>query len=109
MVSDRKVLNDYLVDLSVSSFDGKVDDVIQMLANYRDKYTADGYFNINISTDHYYDTVSIELRGDRYETDAEYEKRLDIEKIFAQRQKLEKQKREEDERKLYERLKKKYG
>ena len=109
MVSDRKVLNDYLTELSVHSIGGKVDDVIQMLANYRDKYVADGYFNISIYTEHYYDTVSIELRGDRYETDAEYEQRTSMEKAIIERQKQEKRKREDEERKLYERLKKKYG
>ena len=109
MENDRKLLSNYLVGLSVSDFDGKIDDVIQMLANYRDTYIASGYMNIRISADQYYDTVDIDLYGDRYETDEEYEKRINMVKKIAQRQKLEKKKQAEEEKKLYERLKKKYG
>lgn len=105
----RKILNDYLVELSVFNFNGRVDDVIKMLENYRNEYTADGYFDIYISADHYYDTVSIELRGERYETDGEYEKRMKAEKVLVQKAKDAKKQQEADERKMYERLKKKYG
>ena len=109
MKNDRKIFNDYLVALGVQHFDGKIDDVIQMLANYRDKYLAEGYFDINVHASQYYDEVNIGIRGNRYETDKEYEKRLIYEKQIVEREKKEKKKRAEEEKKLYERLKKKYG
>lgn len=105
---ERLTSSHMIRSFSVYDFDGKVDDVIQMLANSRDSCIEQGYFNARISVDSYYESVDMYLYADRYETDAEYEKRLEAIAKEKQRIKVQRKKAAEDERKLYEKLKAKY-
>lgn len=105
---DRLVSSHMIRSFSVYDFDGKVDDVIQMLANSRDKCVEDGYFDARISVDSYYESVDMYLYADRLETDAEYEKRLQALDKEKKRIKVQRKKAAEDERALYEKLKAKY-
>lgn len=107
-MEDRLKLTDTLKMLDISRFDGKIDDVIQMLANERENAIAEGYINIRIDVYQYYENNDVCIRADRYEDDKEYADRLKREKKLKKRAKLDKKKRDEAERKLYEKLKKKY-
>lgn len=107
-MEDRQKLSAMLKSYSVSSFDGKVDDVIQMLANDRDKFIGEGYFDVYLSAEQYYDDVEIYLRASRYENDREYAARKEHEKKIKEREKVDKKKRDAAEKALYEKLKKKY-
>ena len=99
-------------------FDGKVDDVINMLQNYIATYGSD----IEIEAEYYgYDGgVEYNLNSYRIETDEEYNKRqqqltkqrerqAEQKKKQIEKKKLELSKLEKEERELYEKLKEKYS
>jgi hypothetical protein len=64
---------------------------------------------ISLSVEYYYDTLDMIIKYDRYETDAEFIKRIKYAKAQEARNKKKKLSSEEKERKAFERLKKKYG
>lgn len=105
---ERIAIGTCLKSYSVSSFDGKIDDVIQMLANDRDDALARGFFDITIDASQYYDDVDIYLNAKRLETDEEFERRKAMDKKMRAKAREQKKTAEAKERELYEKLKKKY-
>lgn len=91
-------------------FEDDMNNVIQKLTNLYAEAKSAGFTNIRLSWRDGYSSDDIEwcIRGDRFETDVEYEKRLKIEKRVAEQRKKDKLSREQNERKEYERLKKKF-
>lgn len=105
---ERQLKTFILIDtLSVSDFNGKIDDVIKFLQEK--KAAWHGYLNIRIDASQHYDDVSIELYGDRLETDDEYAARIKIEERLIKDKDQKKKEEEKAEKALYYRLKKKYG
>jgi len=89
-------------DVIVSSydFDGySVDEIIVQMTALKNMYSQ--YTNLYFSDDYHYEYKYTTLKGDRLETDAEYEYRLDGEHKSKLRV-------EENERKQYEKLKTKF-
>ena len=86
---------------------GSLDEMIDYLNNLKEQY-KDNYVSLRIDKEYDYDYVSFSLIGQRWETSAEYERRLKAEE--TKRKKLEalRAKKEEKDRKEYERLRKKY-
>ena len=105
---ERISISTCLKSYSVSSFDGKIDDVIQMLANDRDDALARGFFDLTIDASQYYDDVDIYLNAKRLETDEEFERRKEQMKKTRKRDLEFKKNAAAKERELYEKLKKKY-
>ena len=102
-------VEDYYV--SNWNLDGKsVEDVISKLQELKTEALNQGYDDLTVDVD--YDGYW-EFYGVRLETDEEYEKRLKaLEKQKATNKRnalIRKQKKEEQDRKEYERLKKKFG
>lgn len=107
--TDKQIKTDISIDnLSVSDFNGSIDSVVKFLQDKQTAWQAHGYTNIVIDAYQSYDDVSIELKGDRLETDQELGVRVAVEKRFSKsKQEIAKQK-EKTEKALLARLKKKY-
>lgn len=89
--------------------EGNLENVILLLSNWKKQFEEKGYFNLIIDIDYYYeDDIKIFIKGDRFETDEEFDKRkLKIQKDKENALKS-KAKNEEKEKKLYIQLKQKY-
>lgn len=94
----------------ISDFYGYIDDVVSKLTQLKKEAETEGFSNLMIVVEasYYENSSEWSLRGDRLETDKEYEKRLAIEKKITEDKKKEKLRRDENDRKEYERLKKKF-
>lgn len=65
----------YIKPLGHDFYNGDVDNLIKFLTQLKLDYN--GVFDkLEIETDNYYDDISIELYGWRYETDEEFDKRI---------------------------------
>jgi hypothetical protein len=95
---------------SLSEFDGRMEDVIQNLIEIKASAEAEGYTDLTMSVDYGYsgDDIDWTVRGNRLETDDEYEARMDMERRIKEQKRKDKKSREERDRKEYERLRKKY-
>ena len=91
-------------------FDGRMEDVLKALSDLKAQAEAEGYTNLTMSVDYGYsgDDVDWSIRGDRLETDREYEQRLSIERRIKDQKRKDKKDREAHDRREYERLKKKF-
>lgn len=106
----RLLTGTYIQDISIYDFEGTLDEVINSLGALKALHSQ--FDNLSIEVVQSYEDVFFTLVGDRLETDEEFESRIQEEKQREQRKlkRLAKtQKKAEDERKLYERLKKKFG
>ena len=103
-LTDRELKRLTVTDVNVEVKDGAMlDDLIE-------QYGPGCYFDFDYG---YYDeTMTVYLKRTRLETDEEYEKRLEdlreIKRNQAARATEARKRRAEDERKTYERLKKKF-
>ena len=75
---------------------------------YEEEQESRGYFNIRFDIDYDYDNIDLEVRGERFETDGEFEARMEDKKKFEEKKKAEAAKKEAAERELYETLKRKF-
>jgi hypothetical protein len=91
-------------------FEGDMTEIIHNLTKLYVEAQAAGFSNIRISWSSGYSSDDIEwcIRGDRIETDREYDARIKMEKRIAGQRKKDQLNREQQERKEYERLKKKF-
>lgn len=88
--------------MSTSEFNGDIDDVIDRLTSLRDSsINQRGYLRVKIDFDEGWNNVEIILRGERYLTEEEIAKKVELEKL-TKKVKLDR------ERAQYERLKKKF-
>ena len=83
--------------------DGPVDKVLKELNSLGLKYPKHQNFRLSSTYD------GIDLIGDREETDEEYTLRMELEKRQEARRLAKKEKKEKQERYLFEKLKTKYG
>ena len=90
--------------------EGKVEEVIEHIQDYKKRYEESGWTDIEIEYDYYgYDGgKDITLVGMRDETLAEEKKRLEKERKIKEREAEAKAKKLKKERKEYVRLKKKF-
>lgn len=109
-----------LGELDLGSLDGPIDELIQTLENYKILASQKGWTKVHINVDWNYDNVDIYVRAWRWETDKEFDRRWEMRKAYlnakAARQKKRAeaaakklQKTEEEQRALYEELKRKFG
>lgn len=83
---ERKKFTQFLKDIDLQSLSGNLDSVISDLENLKQIYCT--YENLQIEFEHFYEEVSCKLYGDREETDAEYNLRLQkFVKLQADKQK----------------------
>lgn len=92
--------------LSESFFEGKIHEIIENLQNLKVKNKE--YHTLWISLEYDYENTHYELRGKRYETDEEYEKRMTNEKLKKARLRREAKANKQAEYEEYLRLKEKY-
>ena len=101
-------------------FCGPLEALIDDLVLVKKEAEAKGWFGVHVDVDHSYDDVEIYIRAWRNETDAEYNKRWEervkqLEKAKRRKQRAlelaqkKLQKTEEEERQMYEQLKRKFG
>jgi hypothetical protein len=110
------------IPLTTEATTDVIDNIISSLQSAKQAFTngewTDLIFDFNEAD--YYDVSRFHIRGYRWETDLEYQKRMkELEKAAKLKNKLKKDKeesekklkkdKEEREKKQYERLKKKYG
>lgn len=88
-----------------SELEGSIDEVILKIREVESELISEGYSDLSISIGSDYDYSSINVYGERLETDDEHHVR--IEKEMRQREGLKL--REEQERAMYEELKIKFG
>jgi hypothetical protein len=87
-----------------------LDVLITWIEQFQDVWEAKGYTNLRLEIDYDYDREShLQLKGDREETDREYERRMNDNKKQRERRKVEKIADAKAEKELYEKLKKKYA
>ena len=114
-MAEKRFITEDLQTFSFYDMETSLDTIIQTLQDFKEKF-GDTYSNIrfNISYDRYDDEVRyLQLQGDRLETDAEFEKRVSLEKKDRIKKKNEKIAHtlhiKEERRKLYTALKKEFG
>ena len=93
----RKPIPNTYVPFGLCSVEGEIGKVIKTLTKVKEKAEKQGYKNVEILIDSGHENAWADLYGDIPETDAEMERR---EKVWM--------KKEERERVLYEKLKKKF-
>lgn len=99
-MAGKKFIRGTLEDMSIDYV--SLDHLIVKLQALKDKYAKEGWNNLKLEVVHgYYDSYGVELTGERLETDAEYQYRLQWE---ANAQVMDKEAR----RKTYEQLKKEF-
>jgi predicted NAD-dependent protein-ADP-ribosyltransferase YbiA (DUF1768 family) len=103
---------------SYQDLDGmKLSDLIDMLKELQEKHSVDARFGIEVDSDYGcnsgYTSVNVNVSSTHLETDEEYKKRHEqwqaIEKAKREHAKQNRQLREEQDRKMFERLSRKYG
>jgi hypothetical protein len=93
----KEIVNEFI------ELEGSIEDVIKRLKEEEEYYLQRGYRNIQLEKEYlaYEEGSQLVLMGKREETDQEYKRRLQAEKI--KKEKIEKREKEE-----FERLKKKF-
>lgn len=106
---EEKIYKEVILDyISLDYLDGPINEVIELFVNC--KNTKD-FIDIKVSTNYDssdYDSPEITITGKRLETDKEFEKRKNDNITRVIRKEKAKQIKEEQERKEYFRLRKKY-
>ena len=96
--------------IGLYDFEGGLDSFISMIEGFQDEWKLKGYTNLRLDVGWGYDDDRyFRLMGDREETDREYERRMAKDKKSRERKKADKVKAKEQEKKLYLKLKEKYG
>jgi hypothetical protein len=95
-------------EMDLCEFEQDLDDLIVYLEGLKEEAEDKEFSSLKIDVNEYYESVTIRLNGDRDETDKEYESRKKREAKAAERKKVKDAKQLEADRKLYEKLKKKF-
>ncbi len=99
---------------------GPLDALIADLSAANDYAVQKGWYGVHVNVDQNYEDVMIYVKAWRNETDAEYDKRMDYQRSQLEKKKRRQeraainaakklQKTEEEERAVYEQLKRKFG
>lgn len=107
MAEEKKYVKERVEGVSRYSFEGPVIDVISKLKKLLKAGEARGYSNIELEYDWY--DKDYDLKGERLETDKEFERRLKRRESARKAAETKKADKEVKEKKLYDRLKEKYG
>lgn len=109
----RGELLETLVGCDPGHLEGPVDQAIEVFQQAKAKAAENGWYNVHVYVDHYYEDCTVYIRAWRMETDAEYEARYEGEKLRLAKKKENAAKKlaktEAEERKLYAALKAKFG
>lgn len=97
----KKIISIFICNISPYDFEGSVKYIIEELKIDISTYGDDCFFN--------YDGETFLLYRKRLETDKEYSKRLKIEAVIEKMELYKKKKKEKRELKEYQRLHKKFG
>ncbi len=105
----RKLISEDLISC-LDFGDKKLEDLIVSLQELSKEYHEKGYVNLSIENrqDKFSDNWDLALIGTRFETDAEYNKRIEKKKKIALANKNAKFEKEAKEFAEFERLKKKF-
>lgn len=107
-MAKRRKIEVVIDELQVSDLTGNLRDAINMLEGFYERGHS-GYEEIYLSPVYSYDDYdSLEVVGARLETDEELEERLAAARKLRAANKKKREKKQAQERKLYEKLKKKY-
>ena len=98
-----------LDSLAVYDLDGPIDKLCDHLQDVRKRFEAKGFSDIRIDAVQEYESVSIEIHGDRPETEEEKARRLKALRTLKKKNKDQREKTRQAELKELARLKKKYG
>jgi hypothetical protein len=102
-----KDIIEFVEEMSPYQIEGRLDDIIALLESFKEKYP--NHSNFNIIYDYGWDhDPCFGIKAIRKETDQEYDKRLAANKRSREAAKKAKLKKEETERKEYERLRAKF-
>lgn len=101
----EKWLRDIPSNLTLKSGD-TIDDLINKCNQIRDLTSEydEVYFDVSCA----YDSYEVDVYGKRLETDEEFTRRKEQHQKFEKDVEIQRLKREQEERKLYEKLKQKY-
>lgn len=92
------------VNINTDMFMTSFEKAAKLLLEQKDKLEKEGWTNVHLKMDYYYDGAELIVMGMRLENDCEYNKRITDE----QKKLLAAEKKAENERKKYEELKLKY-
>ncbi len=107
-MSEKKRLRQRLENVT-EELEGSVKHVTTTLQEITEEYAKKGYSDFYLEYEAGYDYNAHVLYGFRMETDNELVKRLKIEEKAKEKNHITKERKEERDRKEYERLKTKYG
>lgn len=102
----KKEFEYYIKEIDPCFFKGPVEIVASNIRHLKDEYI--GYKDLRIEPNRVEDEIEFDLYGTRLETDKEYVGRLEFEKSMEEHKKRKLKEEEQEERELYETLKKKY-
>lgn len=115
----RMTITENVKDFSylISSLEGSIDGAISWLEHIKEECEKVGYIKVWIEVDYFStgfpsfhdDDRELVVKGERWETDKEFEKRKKRVERDKKKRVKEKEKKEEQERKLYKKLQKIYG
>ncbi len=94
--------------LDIESFNGPIDEVIERIQEWKRYAEELGYRKVRICVDQYYEDISVNVMGERLETDKELAKRQKRSASAKTSAKVRKEKKKAQELKTLKRLKKKY-
>jgi hypothetical protein len=87
----------------------RIDDFVKQFNDIKKEYLKKGYLDVIVDYEYSHDYCEIELRGERWETDEEFEESKKAEEKREKIQKRKKEKTKQAELKLLKKLKEKYG
>lgn len=99
----KRILDKINIDTDI--FMTSFDKAAKLLLEQKDKLEKEGWTSIHLKMDYYHDGAELIVMGMRLENDNEYNKRIADE----QKKLIAAQKKEERQRKQFEKLKLKYG
>lgn len=106
---DRLRIKNVTLPYDCSNLLVDVDSAVNILLSVKRGFESNGWSNIRLDMTYSYDDCQLILVGERWETDSEYKIRCSRAEKLQQKKLAKKLTKEQSERLLYERLKKKYG
>ena len=103
----KKLISNYIRNLDDVFFAGEIEVVIARITELKNKYSD--YSQLYIEVEHSYESIDFNLLGKRLETDLEYRIRIKHEEKLKSAAENFKKNEIARQRRLYLRLKKKFG
>lgn len=99
----------YLTDIPNENITGPIGGVIGFLQEIENKAVSEGWSNLRLEIEPFYNDTCFSFMGDRPETDEEVQERIKLDKQIRQMNAKRKQEQKDKEYTEYLRLKEKYG